>query len=317
VARPLRIELPGGIYHVIARGNERKAVFRDDMDREAYLARLQDCSGRYRFRLIAYCLMHNHVHLALERGSVDLSQIMRTLQSSYAQAFNRRHRRVGHLFQGRYKAFVVQDEMHLVTLVRYIHMNPVVAGIVVRPEAYRWSSDRHYRGKGSPAWLAIDLVLNRLASNDACARLAYRRLMASREKQTYEDVPTYRDAIRGERRFADSVLRATGERPLIPKWTAQAFASRVAEAAGLSLAALQDAGKARDASRARLIAAYLAKREAGISTAAMARCLGREESTFNRGVRRLEEAMTRDPALKARVEAFSAALHAPNTGIHD
>jgi REP-associated tyrosine transposase len=317
VPRPLRVEIPGGIYHVVARGNERKAVFRDDEDREAYLGRLAGCSERFRFRLIAYCLMDNHVHVALERGRVALSQVMRTQQSGYAQKFNRRHGRVGHLFQGRYKAFLVQDEVHLMTLVRYIHLNPVVAGIVDRPDAYRWSSDRHYREPGGPAWLAVDLVLNRLASDPASARLAYGRLMASREDQTYEDVPTYRDAIRGERRFADSVLCASGEKPLMPRWTAEGVARSIADAEGLSLSGLRKPGKARNDSRARLIAAYLGKREAGISTAAMARCLGREESSFTRGVRRLEAAMDRDPALRARVESLAAALHSPNTGMHD
>lgn len=281
--RPLRVEIPGGIYHVVARGNERKAIFRDDEDRESYLGLLAGCSERLRFRLIAYCLMDNHVHVALERGRIALSELMRTLQSAYAQKFNRRHRRVGHLFQGRYKAFLVQDETHLMTPVRYIHMNPVVAGIVGSPGAYRWSSDRYYRRQAGPAWLAVDLVLNRLASDPASARLAYGRIMASREEQTYEDLPTYRGAIRGDRRFAGSVLGASGEKPLMPRWTAESVARSIAIAEGLSLSGLRKSGKLRNDSRARSIAAYLGKREAGISTAAMARCLGREESTFCAG----------------------------------
>ncbi len=315
--RPLRIEVPRGIYHVIARGNERKAIFRDDEDREAYVARLAECSERLQFRVIAYCLMGNHVHLAVERGPVALSHIMRTLQSAYAQRFNRRHRRAGHLFQGRYKAFLVQDEIHLMALVRYIHRNPVAARIAARPDLYRWSSDRHYRRQNVPVWLAVQVVLGRLASDPVSARRAYGRLMASREKQTYEDIPTYRDSIRGERRFAESVLIVSGERPLTPGWTAADVASAVAEGEGLSLTTLRRPGKAAKESRARLIAAFLGKREAGISTAAMARCLGREESTFNRGVRRLEDAMARDPELASRVETLRAGLHARITGMHD
>jgi putative transposase len=315
--RPLRVEIPGGIYHVVARGNERKAVFRDDEDREAYLDRLVACNERFRSRLIAYCLMDNHVHVALERGGVALSRIMRALQSAYAQQFNRRHGRVGHLFQGRYKAFLVQDELHLMRLVRYIHMNPVVAGIAERPQAYRWSSDRYYRRAGPPAWLAVDLVLNRLASDAVSARVVYRRLMASREEQRYEDVPTHRGAIRGERRFADWALVVSGEAPLMPRWTAEGVARSIAEAQGLSLGGLRKLSKARKDSRARLIAAYLGKREAGIPTAAMARCLGREESSLTRGVRRLEDAMDRDPALRVKVESLSAALRSSNTGLLD
>ncbi|MGH2398128.1 MAG: transposase, partial [bacterium] len=104
MVRPLRLEAPGAVYHVVARGNERKAVSRDDRDRERYLGRLAHYRERFGFLLYAYCLMDNHVHLALQRGPVALSRIMLAVQSSYTQWFNRRHERVGHLFQGRYKA---------------------------------------------------------------------------------------------------------------------------------------------------------------------------------------------------------------------
>jgi REP element-mobilizing transposase RayT len=108
MARPTRIEFPGALYHVTARGNERKAVFRDDGDRAEYVRRLADYRESLGFRLLAYCLMDNHIHLAVETGQAPLSRIMARLHSSYTQYFNRRHRRVGHLFQGRYKAFLVE-----------------------------------------------------------------------------------------------------------------------------------------------------------------------------------------------------------------
>ncbi len=125
MARPLRVELEGGLYHVIVRGNERRNVFRDDADRRRYLARLVFYVEKLSFRLVAYCLMDNHVHLAIERGKVPLSRIMAGLQSSYTQYFNRRHGRSGHLFQGRYKAFLVEKDRYALALVRYIHENPV------------------------------------------------------------------------------------------------------------------------------------------------------------------------------------------------
>jgi REP element-mobilizing transposase RayT len=103
MARPLRLEAEGAVYHVIARGNERKAVFRDDRDRQEYLDRLIRCHERFGLRVLAYCLMGNHLHLAVERGPVTLSCVMLALQSAYTQWFNRRHGRVGHLFQGRYR----------------------------------------------------------------------------------------------------------------------------------------------------------------------------------------------------------------------
>src|SRR6266540_7041284 len=132
MARPLRIEFPGAMYHVIVRGNERKAVFRDDADREDYLRRLARYREKFGFRLLAYCLMNNHVHLAIEAGNDPLSRIMAGLQSSYTQYFNRRHDRSGHLFQGRYKAFLVEKDRYALALVRYIHENPVKARVVER-----------------------------------------------------------------------------------------------------------------------------------------------------------------------------------------
>jgi REP element-mobilizing transposase RayT len=125
MARPLRIEFPGALYHVIVRGNERKAVFRDDSDRECYLRRLAHYREKLDFRLLAYCLMNNHIHLAIESGEKPLSRIMAGLQSSYTQYFNRRHRRAGHLFQGRYKAFLVEKDPYALALLRYLHENPV------------------------------------------------------------------------------------------------------------------------------------------------------------------------------------------------
>ena len=315
--RPLRVELPGAVYHVIARGNERKAIFRDDLDREVYLERLAQCRSRFQFRVLGYCLMNNHVHLALERGPVALSRTMLALQSFYAQRFNLRHQRVGHLFQGRYKAFLVQDERYLFALLRYIHLNPVRAHLVDRPEAYRWSSDRFYRvGKGLP-WLDVEVALEKLAQKREEAVSVYRRLMASRDEQTYEDVATYRDAVKGDRPFAYRALAAAGEARRVPSaLTPEIFAESVAHAAGLSLEHLRQPGRSVKESRARLTAAYLGRQE-GFSIARMARCFGREESTFNRGVRRLEDLINRDESVRANVERIASSLRLRNTGIHD
>ena len=109
MSRPLRVEYSGALHHVTARGNERRAVFRDDVDRETYLGLLRRYRDRFGFRVHAYCLMTNHVHLAVETLAIPLSRVMLALHGSYSQAFNRRHRRVGHLFQGRYKAFLVSS----------------------------------------------------------------------------------------------------------------------------------------------------------------------------------------------------------------
>ena len=154
-----RINVPGGVYHVIARGNNRAAIFHDPSDRQFFLERLAFCRRRFRFFLYAYCLMGNHFHLALELGSESLSRIMHALLFLYSQRFNRRYDRVGHLFQGRFGSRLVQKDKYLTALLRYIHDNPVRAGLVATPESYVWSSARYYQSGTGPDWLDFDRPL--------------------------------------------------------------------------------------------------------------------------------------------------------------
>ena len=140
VTRPLRLEHPGAVWHVTARGNERKELFRDDVDRERFLSILGRTVTLFQWRLHAYALMGNHYHLLLETPIPTLSRGMRQLNGVYTQTFNRRHRRSGHLLQGRFKAILVEKEAHLLELCRYVVLNPVRAGLVRAARDWRWSS---------------------------------------------------------------------------------------------------------------------------------------------------------------------------------
>jgi putative transposase len=142
MVRPLRIGYPGALYHVTARGDGGEAIYRNDADREDFLRGLASVIGRYHWRCHAYCLMDNHYHLLLETPEANLSKGMRQLNGLYTQRFNRRHRRVGHVLQGRFKAILVEKDAYLLELARYIVLNPVRAKIVRKPHAYRWSSYR-------------------------------------------------------------------------------------------------------------------------------------------------------------------------------
>jgi putative transposase len=128
MARPLRIEYDGAFYHLTSRGNERKAIFKDDTDRQLFLDSLSQVTERFHWLCHAYCLMDNHYHLVVETPDANLSQGMRQLNGVYTQAYNRRHRRVGHLFQGRFKGILVQKESHFLEVCRYVVLNPVAAG---------------------------------------------------------------------------------------------------------------------------------------------------------------------------------------------
>jgi putative transposase len=140
MARPLRIEFPDAFYHVTARGNERRNIFRDDRDRQRLLGYLESAVLRYKAVVHVYCLMSNHYHLLLSTPAGNLSQIMRHINGGYTTYFNKRHDRAGHLLQGRYKAILVEADPYAGELSRYIHLNPVRAGIAGRPEEYPWSS---------------------------------------------------------------------------------------------------------------------------------------------------------------------------------
>lgn len=164
MARPLRIEFPNAFYHVMSRGNERKAVFRRPGDYVLFLETLGEACTWFRVDVGSYCLMPNHIHLLVRTEEANLSRFMKRLLGVYTIRFNRRYRRVGHLFQGRYKALVVDKDRYLLAVSRYIHLNPCRAGIVSSPEAYRWSSLAQLLRRGGPDFLRKDLVLGSFPS---------------------------------------------------------------------------------------------------------------------------------------------------------
>jgi putative transposase len=178
MARPLRLQYPGALYHITARGNERKAIYRSDSDRREFLAHLAHAIDRYRLILHAYVLMDNHYHLLLETREANLSLALRHLNGQYTMSFNRRHRRVGHLFQGRFKAIVVEKESYLLELSRYIHLNPIRARMKVRLGSYPWSSYLAYVGRRRAAdWLTREQVLASFGGSRPSAQEAYRKFV--------------------------------------------------------------------------------------------------------------------------------------------
>jgi putative transposase len=178
MARPIRIEFEGGFYHVTSRGNARQDIFADDEDYRTFLTILADVVERYRWLLHAYCLMGNHYHLLIETPQANLSRGMRQLNGVYTQKYNRRHNRVGHLFQGRYKAFVVEKDAYLLELSRYIALNPVRAKLVSSPEDWPWSSYGATAGmKPQESFLHTDRLLGVFSPSKVQARGLYTTFM--------------------------------------------------------------------------------------------------------------------------------------------
>jgi len=165
--RQARLDLPGLLQHVIVRGIERRNIFLDDEDREFFVARLGSLLEATKTRLFAWALVPNHFHLLLRPTETTLAHFMRRLLTGYAVTFNLRHRRSGHLFQNRYKSIVCEDEVYLLALTRYIHLNPVLAGLVKYPEDWEFSSYQEYVGLRQGTLPSPDIVLSQFASAEA------------------------------------------------------------------------------------------------------------------------------------------------------
>lgn len=187
MARPLRIEYPGAFYHVTSRGNEQKKIFKSIRDREKFLSFLESAVTRYGAVIHAYCLMSNHYHLLTETPRGNLSQIMRHINGAYTTYFNIKHSRAGHLFQGRYKAILVEADEYATELSRYIHLNPVRAAMASKPEEYRWSSYRSYISPDKTAdWLNTDFILSYFTRNSLNARDNYRKFVEEFLEKRYD-----------------------------------------------------------------------------------------------------------------------------------
>ena len=179
MSRPLRIEFSGALYHVTARGDRREDIFEDDQDRHMFLSTLEGVVRQFNWVCHAWCLMDNHYQLLIQTPDGNLSKGMRQLNGVYTQASNRRHRRVGHLFQGRFKAILVDSDAYLLELTRYVVLNPVRAGKVAHPEEWPWSSYRASAGlEAAPFWLPVDGLLAQFSDRRSLTQERYAQFVA-------------------------------------------------------------------------------------------------------------------------------------------
>jgi putative transposase len=209
MARRPRLLAPRLLYHVFVRGNQRQKTFTSDEDFKAYLDRLDRYRARCKVKIYAYCLMPNHAHLLLETGSVPLSKFMQGLQQSYTQYYNRAHRKVGHVFQGRYNAIICDKDRYLLALIRYIHLNPVRADLVRRPERYPYSGHRGYLMNGTPKILHPGPVLKVLGGKKRYEKFVTDGMGESHNAEYYE-VEDQR--FLGDEKFAEEVSKEAGEK---------------------------------------------------------------------------------------------------------
>ncbi len=288
MSRPLRIEYPGAIYHVTSRGDRREAIYRDDDDRRLHLAVIEQTMLRFDAQVLAYCLMGNHYHLVLHTRQANLSRLMRHLNGVFTQAINRRHELAGHVFQGRFKAILVDRDAYLLALCRYVERNPVAAGVVMSVADWPWSSFAAHAGLApTPKWLDSDglhgYVLGRQVKSTADQKQAARAYIGLVQKKGEEDASLWSIGLRQQVFLGDENFVARMQALARPE---QRNAIEVPMLQRQRPATLQDCLRMFPDRNEALLHAY---QDCGVTMTAIARELGLSLSRVSRLIRREEE----------------------------
>jgi REP element-mobilizing transposase RayT len=272
------------------RGNAGCDVFDDEQDRTRFFLLLQECIERFRCQVYAYCLMDNHIHLAVQVGEIPLSRVMQNLSLRYTRWMNWRNQRTGHLFQGRYKAILVDEDSYLLQLVAYLHLNPVRAGMTSEPQAYRWSSHRAYLGLECIPWLSSDAVLSRLSRKMSAARKLFTDFVQGEggkgHRGDFHGVGSKDSRIFGEDEFLDAILRQTEQTPLLRPGL-MATAKCVSDHFGLEIDELRTQSQNRQLSRIRALTSWAVVEFSSSTLTELSDLLSRDVSTLSSALRRL------------------------------
>jgi len=307
--RKPRIEIGGGLYHVISRGNNRRKIFRSHDDYLSFTSILVQQKAKLPFYLYAYCLMPNHVHLLIEMQDDPLSRIMQRVLTSYSQYHNRKYKKIGHVFQGRYKSILCQTDRYLGELVRYIHLNPMRARIVKRPEKYQYSGHRAYIGLDTSGLVDVEPVLRHFGGTKKRAIETYTRFVeASMGEPSQDDYYRATEGrLLGGEEFLDEIKHRVGDhlaaRKAFESTTIEDLLKAAAKSSGLSAQEICSKSKNRKTISVR-DAVIVIGRERGISNRELAEALRMDPSAVTK---RVEAARVRAPETSA-MKAFRRAL---------
>jgi putative transposase len=316
MARKARLEVEGGLYHIITRGVDQRDIFHSPEDYQKFLTLLAVQKAKLPFFLYAYCLMTNHVHLLIERRADDIGRIMHRVLTGYTQYYNRRYRRSGHVLQGRHKAILCQSDPYLGELVRYIHLNPVRAKMVRKPESYPYSSHRAYIGTEPAGIVDVDPVLRRFGARKKLARERFAQFVATGMKLGHvEQFYDTTSSVLGSDEFVDSMIHRIGD--FVPKGTSktvpiefdpEALITAVENVCGV--ARQESCGKAKGA---RIIAAkealIVSGRRLGASATTLSRLMGLDIANISRRHDAAIRKMTEDPSLSQTISHVIADYH--------
>lgn len=328
MARPLRVEYPGAFYHVINRGNNQEKIFKNDRDKEKFLEYLKKTAERFSIVIHTYCLMSNHFHLLVETPEPNLSVAIQWINVSYATYFNRKHGRHGHLFQGRFKAILIDADEYLKHLSRYIHLNPVRAKMVSNPAEYTWSSYLAFIGKQkAPQFLETDWLLSNFSKRKKEARRNYKNFVESADIKTLENPNRQLTAgfILGDSDFVNWVKETflSGRKDekeipqlkkLKPKVQLETVLQAVCEEFNCSEE--QIITKGRKKNKVREVAIYLAREVSGMSGKDLGgRFGGVSGALITMMYNRIVEEIAQNRRFKHRVEKTKKRIFNPNVNI--
>jgi len=310
MARKPRIHYPGAFYHVMLRGNGGDDIFFSDDDRRHFLFLLHERIQRYHYRIHTFCQMTNHIHLVIQVGETPLSRIMQNLSFRYARFINAKQKRIGHLFQGRYKAILIDTDNYLVELVRYIHCNPIRAKIIKKLDHYPWSSHHAYIEKKTYPWLTTDFVLSQFNDNQRTARSLYIDFVQSGMNEGHRrefHTGMSGGQVLGDDKFCEQAFNLAQE-----KWenrlSYDLMINSVCLNYGINKETLCEPGKRQPAAEARAVIAYLVQENEHLSQTQLGKILGRDLSALSRSAGRLRNRIRKKTELKKRMVTIKKQL---------
>ena len=314
MGRPLRIEFKNAVYHITSRGNERKKIYRDDGDKEKFLGLLEDYKNRYNFLIHCFVLMDNHYHLVIETLRPNLIKIMHGLNSGYTGYFNNKYKRSGHLLQGRYKAIIVDKENYLLELSRYVHLNPLRAKIINKPQDYKWSSYGGYiRKKEVNNLNNYNWLLSIFGNEEKKSRRQYKEFVEEGIAKKLQN-PVKRavgNMILGSKEFIDSILVKIGRdeigqeianrNKILKTINPQEVIKEVSNKYKIKPIEITNTGTRNN--EARNVAIYITRNVCELSNKETAKIFGGiKESAVSKVVKRLENNIKTNKALKQITE---------------
>jgi REP element-mobilizing transposase RayT len=310
MARKPRIHFPGAFYHVMLRGNGGQKIFFSPEDQTRLYLLFQEGVGKYGHSIHAFCLMQNHIHLVIQVAEIPLAKIIQNISFRFTRHINTTQERSGHLFQGRYKAILVDADNYLLQLVRYIHNNPVRAELVKQCEDFQWSSHNAYCGSEFIPWLTTNFVLSQLADNISDARASYMDLVSliEPEEQLLEfQHGTHEGRLLGDDLFAEEALAKTEEN-FQKQPSLEQILQAVCSEYEIKPATLAEPGKHRENAEARALAALLVLNTDNLTLTSLAAIFRRELSGLSQAARRMQARLDVDKEMKARMDKIRESL---------